>query len=82
MTKKRRMAVGVLTAVAAVLLGNTTVMAEAKAGEPVLSIETDRTEYSSTDPIMETFAFSFTGGGNGWHTSSGISDSESRRTRR
>lgn len=54
MTKKRRMAVGVLTAVAAVLLGNTMVMAEAKAGEPVLSIETDRTEYSSTDPIMET----------------------------
>ena len=52
--KKRRMAVGVLTAVAAVLLGNTMVMAEAKAGEPVLSIETDRTEYSSTDPIMET----------------------------
>lgn len=54
MTKKRRMAVGVLTAVAAVLLGNTMVVAEAKAGEPVLSIETDRTEYSSTDPIMET----------------------------
>lgn len=54
MTKKRRMAVGVLTAVAAVLLGNTMVMAEAKAGEPVLSIETDWTEYSSTDPIMET----------------------------
>ena len=65
MTKKRRMAVGVLTAVAAVLLGNTTVMAEAKAGEPVLSIETDRTEHSSKDSILETFTFSFTGGGNG-----------------
>ena len=72
------MAVGVLTAVAAVLLGNTMVMAEAKAGEPVLSIETDRTEHSSKDSILETF----TGGGNGWHTSSGISDSESRRIRR
>ena len=39
MTKKRRMAVGVLTAVAAVLLGNTMVMAEAKAGEPVEEIK-------------------------------------------
>ena len=48
MTKKRRMAV------VAVLLGNTMVMTETKAEEPVLSIETDRTEYSSTDPIMET----------------------------
>ncbi|XBX03677.1 hypothetical protein QMP26_24420 [Enterocloster clostridioformis] len=54
MTKKRRMAVGVLTAVAVVLMGNTMVMAETKAEEPVLSIETDRTEYSSKDPILET----------------------------
>ena len=29
-------------------------MAAAKAGEPVFSIETDKTEYSSTDPINET----------------------------
>ena len=36
MTKKRRMAV------VAVLLGNTMVMTETKAEEPVLSIETDR----------------------------------------
>ena len=76
MTKKRRMAV------VAVLLGNTMVMTETKAEEPVLSIETDWTEHSSKDSILETFTFSFTGGGNGWHTSSGISDSESRRTRR
>ena len=41
MTKKRRMAV------VAVLLGNTMVMTETKAEEPVLSIETDRTEHSS-----------------------------------
>lgn len=76
MTKKRRMAV------VAVLLGNTMVMTETKAGEPVLSIETDRTEHSSKDSILETFTFSFTGGGNGWHTSSGISDSKGARTRR
>ena len=76
MTKKRRMAV------VAVLLGDTMVMTETKAGEPVLSIETDRTEHSSKDSILETFTFSFTGGGNGWHTSSGISDSKSARTRR
>ena len=54
MTKKKRITVGILAAVAAVLLGNTTVMAAAKAGEPVFSIETDKTEYSSTDPINET----------------------------
>ena len=54
MTKKKRITVGILAAVAAVLLGNTTVMAAAKAGEPVFSIETDQTEYSSTDPINET----------------------------
>lgn len=76
MTKKRRMAV------VAVLLGNTMVMTETKAEESVLSIETDRTEHSSKDSILETFTFSFTGGGNGWHTSSGISDSKSARTRR
>lgn len=76
MTKKRRMAV------VAVLLGNTMVMTETKAEEPVLSIETDRIEHSSKDSILETFTFSFTGGGNGWHTSSGISDSKSARTRR
>ena len=29
-------------------------MAETKATEPEISIETDRTEYSSTDPINET----------------------------
>lgn len=51
---KRRITVGILAAATAVLLGNTMVMAETKAGEPVLSIETDRTEYSSTDPIRET----------------------------
>ena len=45
MTKKKRITVGILAAVAAVLLGNTTVMAAAKAGEPVFSIETDQTEY-------------------------------------
>ena len=54
MTKKKRITAGILAAVAAVLLGNTTVMAAAKAGEPVFSIETDKTEYSSTDPINET----------------------------
>lgn len=54
MTKKKRITVGILAAVAAVLLGNTTVMAAAKAGEPVFSIETDKTEYSSTDSINET----------------------------
>lgn len=58
------------------------VMTETKGEEPVLSIETDRTEHSSKDSILETFTFSFTGGGNGWHTSSGISDSKSARTRR
>ena len=54
MTKKKRITAGILAAVAAVLLGNTTVMAAAQAGEPVFSIETDKTEYSSTDPINET----------------------------
>lgn len=54
MTKKKRITAGILAAVAAVLLGNTTVMAAAQAGEPVFSIETDQTEYSSTDPINET----------------------------
>ena len=52
--EEKRITVGILAAVAAVLLGNTTVMAAAKAGEPVFSIETDKTEYSSTDPINET----------------------------
>lgn len=54
MTMKKRITAGILAAVAAVLLGNTTVMAAAQAGEPVFSIETDKTEYSSTDPINET----------------------------
>lgn len=54
MTKKKRITAGILAAVATVLLGNTTVMAAAQAGEPVFSIETDQTEYSSTDPINET----------------------------
>ena len=43
MTKKKRITAGILAAVAAVLLGNTTVMAAAQAGEPVFSIETDKT---------------------------------------
>ena len=35
-------------------MANTAVMAETKAAGPEISIETDRTEYSSTDPINET----------------------------
>ena len=54
MKKTRRAAAVILAAATAVLMANTTVMAETKAAGPEISIETDRTEYSSTDPINET----------------------------
>lgn len=54
MRKTRKAAAVILAAATAVLMANTTVMAETKAAEPEISIETDRTEYSSTDPINET----------------------------
>ena len=54
MRKARKAAAVILAAATAVLMANTTVMAETKAAGPEFSIETDRTEYSSTDPINET----------------------------
>lgn len=54
MKKTRRAAAVILAAATAVLMANTAVMAETKAAGPEISIETDRTEYSSTDPINET----------------------------
>ena len=54
MKKTRRAAAVILAAATAVLMANPAVMAETKSAEPEFSIETDRTEYSSTDPINET----------------------------
>ena len=54
MRKKGKITAGISAVLLAALLGSVTVMADTAAPEPVVSIETDREEYSVGDPISET----------------------------
>ena len=54
MRKKGKITAGISAVLLAALLGSVTVMADTAAPEPVVSIETDRAEYSAGDSISET----------------------------